>query len=129
MPMFFSDKDFPRKRKPIFERPCYVNLVGDHPGPPMNELATPIKVADAVAVIASMKESSPRSYGLRLNTLRAIPVEAITILFNLLLLKGLPPTRGKASNIFTSQVTFIKKVEVPGNPLEFRPIAIGNYFV
>ncbi|CAE1169955.1 unnamed protein product [Acanthosepion pharaonis] len=40
-----------------------------------------------------------------------------------------PPTRGKAGNIFTSRVTFIKKVEVPGDALEFRPIAIGNYFV
>ncbi|CAE1170719.1 unnamed protein product [Acanthosepion pharaonis] len=42
---------------------------------------------------------------------------------------GPPPSRGKAGNIFTSRVTFIKKVEVPGDPLEFRPIAIGNYFV
>lgn len=125
----FSDEDFLRKWKPVFERPCYADLAGDHPGPPLNELAAPIKVADVAAVIASLKESSPGPDGLRLNILRGIPVEVITFLYNLLLLKGPPPTRGKAGNIFTSRVTFIKKVEVPGDALEFRPIAIGNYFV
>ncbi|CAE1319038.1 unnamed protein product [Acanthosepion pharaonis] len=107
-----SDEDFLRKWKPMFERP-----------------SAPIKVADVVAVIASLKESFPGPDGLRLTILRGIPVEVITILYNLLLLKGPPPTRGKAGNIFTSRVTFIKKVEVPGDALEFRPIAIGNYFV
>ncbi|CAE1295944.1 unnamed protein product [Acanthosepion pharaonis] len=125
----FFDEDFLRKWKPVFECPCHVDLAGDHPGPPMNELAAPIKVADVAAVIASLKESSPGPDGLRLSILRGIPVEVIIIMYNLLLLKGPPPTRGKAGNIFTSQVTFIKKVEVPGDALEFRPIAIGNYFV
>ncbi|CAE1311498.1 unnamed protein product [Acanthosepion pharaonis] len=90
---------------------------------------SPILVSDIVSALASMKESSPGPDGLRLNTLRDIPVEVITLLCNLLLLKGPPPSKGRAGNIFTSRVTFIKKVEVPGDPLEFRPIAIGNYFV
>ncbi|CAE1315323.1 unnamed protein product [Acanthosepion pharaonis] len=118
----FSDENFLRKWKPIFEPRCYADPAGDHPGP-MNELSAPIKVAVIAAVIASMKESSPGTDGLRFTTLRAIPVEVITILFNLLLL------RGNSSNIFTSRVTFIKKLEVPGDPLQFRPIAIRNYFV
>lgn len=89
----------------------------------MNDLITPI----LVSVLASMKESSPGLNGIRLNILWDIPVEVITLLCNLLL-KG-PPFRGKAGNIFTSRVTFIKKVEVPGDPLEFQPIASRNYFV
>ncbi|CAE1283259.1 unnamed protein product [Acanthosepion pharaonis] len=84
-------------------------------------------MANVAAVIASMKVSSPGHNCLCLTTLQAIPVEVIAILFNLLLLKGLLPTRGKDGNIFISLVTFIKKVKVPGNPLEFCPI--GNYFV
>lgn len=95
----------------------------------MNELTASIKVADVSTVIASMKESSSGADDIRLTTLQEIPIEVITILFNLLLLKDLPPTRGKAGNIFPSWVTFIKKVEVPGDPLEFRPITIGNYFM
>lgn len=125
----FSDEDFLRKWKPVFERDCFADLAGDHPGPPMNELLSPILVSDIVTALASMKESSPGPDGLRLNILREFPVEVVTLLCNLLLLKGPPPSRGRAGNIFTSRVTFIKKVEVPGDPLEFRPIAIGNYFV
>lgn len=125
----FSDEDFLRKWKPVFERDCFADLADSHRGPSMNELLSPILVSDIASALASMKESSPGPDGLRLNTLRDIPVEVITLLCNLLLLKGPPPSRGRAGNIFTSRVTFIKKVEIPGDPLDFRPIAIGNYFV
>ncbi|CAE1173736.1 unnamed protein product [Acanthosepion pharaonis] len=122
----FSDEDFLRKWKPVFERDCFADLAEEHPGQPINDLMSPILVSDIVSALASMKESSPGPDGLHLNTLRDIPVQVNTLLCNLLLLKGPPPSKGRAGNIFTSRVTFIMKVDVPGDPLEFRPIAIGT---
>ncbi|CAE1300671.1 unnamed protein product [Acanthosepion pharaonis] len=122
----FFDEDFLRKWKPVFERECFANLAGDDSGAPLIAL---IFVSDVTSVLASMKESSPGPDGLRLHILWDIPVEVITLLCNLQLLKGPPPSRGKPVNIYTSRVTFIKKMEVPDDPLEFRPIAVENYFV
>ncbi|CAE1301324.1 RSF1 [Acanthosepion pharaonis] len=88
----FSDEDFLCKWKVVSERPCYEDLAENHTGPPMNELAAPIKVADVAALIASLKESFPGPDGLHLSILWGIPIEVITILYNLLLLKGPLPT-------------------------------------
>ncbi|CAE1325391.1 unnamed protein product [Acanthosepion pharaonis] len=65
----FSDEDFLRKWKPVFERDCFADLAEEHPGPPLNEVMSPILVSDIVSALASMKESSPGPDGLRLNTL------------------------------------------------------------
>lgn len=128
-----AERSFPMRTSYVngsrYSSVTFVDLAGDHPGPPMNDLIFPILVSDIKTALASMKESSPGPDGLRLNILWEIPVEVITLLCNLLLLKGPLPSLGKAGNIFTSRVAFIKKVEVPTDPLEFRPIAIGNYFV
>ncbi|CAE1275773.1 unnamed protein product [Acanthosepion pharaonis] len=84
----FSEEDFLRKWKPVFERDCFADLARDHP---TNSFPHP-------RVRCRLRPCVRRPPG-------AKPV------------------------IFSPLVTFIKKVEVPGDPLEFRLIATGNYFV
>lgn len=83
----FSDKDFLRDWKPLYERDCFVNVDGGHPGSPMTGLNETIQVVDIAVTITSMKKSIPDADGFRLHLLRNIPVEVFAILCNLLLLK------------------------------------------
>ena len=88
------------------------------------KLAAPISISEVAASIKKTKNSAPGPDNYRLRKILAKPVEQLTILFNTMLLYG--PGR-LLEGVFDSKVRFIKKTRTPSSPLDYQPIAVGNF--
>ena len=121
----FRADDFVKAWRPIFER-TDVNCTI----PALNErdvrwdLVDPIKIPEVADALKKTKNSSPGPDGYRLKEILSRPIQQIAVLLNLILLYG-PEQLPKGT--YDSSVTFIKKMSKPSSPLDYRPIAVGNF--
>ena len=121
----FTADDFVKAWRPIFERTdrdCTI--------PALNvtdvrwDLVEPIKITEVADALKITKNSSPGPDGYRLKEILSRPIEQIAVLLNLIMLYG---PEQLFEGTYDSSVTFIKKLNKPSSPLDYRPIAVGNF--